>query len=347
MAKGEARPNLSRRSFLIAGGNLLALAGNEVLKGIVGARGDELVTSAITWVHESLDREFDDIHAGAGAAILESAVFPFDSSASYCAGVIHPEHFDAVPFSMRLALRGPLHRAGLTETTKRVGQFVGVEVPTGNILTVGSPNSNEFAYTLFGHRTIGTTGTEYLDDARDHPLTLPIRFHLNGSAVRNPERRIVRGKYWEPNWGLVYNHKPLFPERNLSGGLHTDYLVLTKVPNVFDKHWETTGNSVFLISGIHGPGTQGFYLLTRDHAAIDSLARRVRNLNAPYWQALIKVSQVGASTGADASRDMAHQIDNSHIELFPVDVEKHASRIRSHNWLADLEHVIGFRTAAT
>ncbi|HET9832646.1 MAG TPA: hypothetical protein VFP91_13075 [Vicinamibacterales bacterium] len=341
------RPNLSRRSFLVAGGGLLTLALNESLKTLIGESGGELLTSAATWVHESFEHKVDDVQAGAGAQILESAVFPFNKSVSYCAGVIHPEHFDTVPFSMRLALRGPFHRAGISETTKRVGQFVGIEVPTGNIVTVGSPNSNEFAFTLFGHQTIGTTGTEYLDDAHDRPLSLPVRFLLNGPDVRNQALRIARGNYTEPNWGLIRGHQHLFPERNLSGRLHTDYLVLTKVPNVFDEHWDRTGTSIFLISGVHGPGTQGFHLLLRDQRATESLVRRLQGLKAPYWQALIPVSQIRPGTGTNEGRDVAHEIDDSHIELFPVDVERHVSRIRSHNWLADIEHVARFRTAAT
>jgi hypothetical protein len=292
-----------------------------------------------------LRRKYDESQARLGAEILESAVFPFNGSVSYCAGVIHPEQFDTVPFSMQQALIGPLHRAGLNEATKCVDQFVGVEVPTGNIVTVGSPNSNEFAFTLFGYRTVGEAGTEYLDGARDRPLPLPVRFLLNGSEVRNPARRIVRGKYAEPNWGLIRDRAPLFPERKMSGRLHTDFLVLTKAPNVFDKRWETTGNCIFMISGVHGPGTQGFHLLLRDHGATEHLAKRVRAFNTPYWQALLRVSQVGPGAGtADEARDIAHQIDDSHIELFRADVEEYLKRIRSYDWIADLMHVTKFRT---
>jgi len=323
------------------------LAG-EGFKGFVGGRGDDAATGALAWIHDKFVHGYDAFHAGSGAAILEPAVFAFNGSVNYCAGVIHPEHFDAVPYSMQLALTGPLNRAGLNEATTRVGKFVGVEVPTGNIVTVGSPNSNEFAFTLFGHRAVGAGGTEYLNNVHDPLLPLPVRFLLNGPEVRDPSRRIVRGNYTEPNWGVVRNNHQLFPERKTSGQLHTDFLVLTKAPNVFDEHWDTTGNCIFLISGIHGPGTQGFHLLLRDHLATEHLAQRVRALNSPYWQALIPVSQIGPRPGtAEEARDIALEIDDAHIELFALELDKHVERIRSHDWLGDLDRVTKFRTAVT
>jgi hypothetical protein len=187
----------------------------------------------------------------------------------------------------------------------------------GNILTVGSPISNEYAYAVFDNELV-RGNLSYMRQSQRHPLTLPVRNLLSGKDVEDKNRVVRRGKFTEPNWGVIVEGKAVFPEIDIDGRLKTDYLLLTKVPNFFDQNWSSNGNALLSMGGVHGPGTQGFALLLSDHAATEKLNTRLKALGSPYWQVLIKIIQVER----EDNRDIAKSIDIKDICVFPVDIQE-------------------------
>lgn len=318
-----------RRSFLLAGVGWLGSLIENALSGKMSAA----LGPALAWVHAGIQEKYLSRAAAKGAAQLEEAVFPFDSDVIYCAGAIHAERFREVPVSMQIGAGGLLVRAGVDKQTFRSARAVAVpSALAGNVVTFGSPSSNEIAAAVFGHRPLNRgAGTALMGREPNHPLELPVQFELVGEQVE--ARMVTRGLYDEPNWGLRVCGQPVFPKVDNSGRLREDFCVLSKLPNVLARNSRYNGNGLFVVAGLHGPGTQGLHNVLVNPRAVDKINRLVRSIHEPYWQVVVPIT--GVRRDARTGRDLAVAISVDGISLYPVRIDDKAARaIELYDWHA-------------
>ena len=303
--------------------------------------------------HSNKIRKEDLSEEGAlGAAVLEDAVFDFTEQVNYVNGSIHAS--DMGSFSMGKALGGLVARVGRNQEVIKLDDIiVDARLLSGNMVTAGSPNSNEIAYTLFGNAFIPGKSTDTLALDPNHPLDLPIQFRSDPETIG--DIRVSRGGgSYEAHWGLSVNGKVFWPklkkEKNAQNWLETDYLVLSKLPNVFDGEWQSQGSSVFSISGLHGPGTQGFKLLLEDPHAVELLNKKLQKLNSHYWQVLIPVNKIGRISesyegGRQRFWDVAMSLDMTDCHCFPIDIDKKISALSEFDWVAKLKAIREYKNS--
>lgn len=204
--------------------------------------------------------------------------------------------------------------------------------PERNMVTFGSPNSNEWARLALGYNPLGADGYQ-LGVADGFGIESPIRYGTAGEG-----KPVNRLRYHEPHWNLVTPDGALTPRLLDNGVLEEDYLVLSSTPNLgsprtaralaarlelqqnpalaLRDHDALTRlaqgpiDRLLIVGGLHGPGTAAAKLLLNDLKAMERLASEVRNAGAEggFWQAVVRTSvAVDKSTPRD-SPSMLHEI---------------------------------------
>ena len=292
----------------------------------------------VPWVSHKFNKNNLSPAGAIGAAMLENEIFPFNKDVLYVNGSIHAR--DMGSFSMGKAMGGILLRAGITEhSITKPDELASDNALLGNIVTAGSPNSNEIAYTIYGNQYIPGEKTDFLNIDAKHPFELPIKFISDLSTMQARKYRISRGGGgFEADWALQIEGKASlwWPAREkIKTGvywLEEDALIISKLPTVFDPEWKKGDRSIFSISGLHGPGTQGFKLLTEDHSAVEQLKQALRKENSTYWQALIPVMGITREQKDGAIRDIANKIDTQGIKIYPIRIDGKEDHIDHFNW---------------
>jgi hypothetical protein len=183
--------------------------------------------------------------------------------------------------------------------------------PDNQILTFGTPTSNELARRLMGYVELAnpTDGHRHVpNDA----LAFPILFELEREAILNAP--MARDHWYRPlpfmnkprpdripNWGLRVDGVVRLPLTDGEGLLREDFLVISALPNLFHPESVERGRPVMNIGGTHGVGTTAFKHLLEDDFALPMLDGELIRLGRPrYWQAVLRV-ELDAPGGEVAS----------------------------------------------
>ncbi|MEW5995792.1 MAG: hypothetical protein AB1744_15555 [Candidatus Zixiibacteriota bacterium] len=136
-----------------------------------------------------------------------------------------------------------------------------------NIIAVGSPTSNLVSRSIFGYR--GDAGGGHLVKQPDPPLIdLPIKFALDpreDGYPRTEAKRYKDGKVKKiGNWSVVWLGKVMRPMLDTRGLLASDYLIVTRIPNLFSQEGIQAGRAILNVAGAHGIATEAIELLLCD-----------------------------------------------------------------------------------
>ncbi|CAN5240435.1 hypothetical protein BH11ACT7_BH11ACT7_04450 [soil metagenome] len=175
----------------------------------------------------------------------------------------------------------------------RVEETLPADLDDGYVL-IGSPEAELLTAVMFGYeRKPPDGGMKYLGSTID----LPYRWDEDRSNVVATCSRLVpgQGRVTRPNWPIVDNTgtrtSRLYPVVQNNGLLHTDLLLITKVPNYLSATALQSGRTVVSIAGAHGTGTRAVEVLLRDRRCMREIAERVKT-DAQAFQILVEVGNV-------------------------------------------------------
>jgi hypothetical protein len=204
---------------------------------------------------------------------------------------------------------------------KRIDQLVAVN-GEGNLVTFGSPTSNELARVALGYTRIDDSdmGLEYIPSTA---LPLPFSYELDGRAIAKSDSvhrfcyRTVSGRGIEiPNWGIRKSNGALLLPETHDGALLQDYLLISNLPNVFHKTSYEAGRRLINIGGTHREGTSAIQHLFTNKCILEELCGKIKQVKGekslvPYWQALILVD----CNASDKSVKLNHVIDFKVVDV--------------------------------
>lgn len=161
------------------------------------------------------------------------------------------------------------------------------------LVLIGSPEGEPIARLAFGYRSAGKYGLQYDGDTID----LPYRWEEDARIVQASYSRFVagRGLVTRPNWPIIDNTgaapRQRYPKLDRDNLNLSDWLVVTRLPNITSKAAWQSGRSLVSIAGCHGTATRAIELLLRDTRALRAIARAVPP-GVDGFQALVEVGDI-------------------------------------------------------
>jgi len=158
----------------------------------------------------------------------------------------------------------------------------------GNLCAVGGPIANVLSENLFGQG--GHSPSMNHDGA---PLRLPM-FINNSLALEKMKmgESVLQGAKRSPIWRAQAGSRVYTPEIR-KGKIAEDFLLVTNIPNIFDKESLEYHQRVVVVSGANGAGTRAVGNLLTSKFALDSLEKSASAVPRDGgWQALFHIPEV-------------------------------------------------------
>lgn len=228
--------------------------------------------------------------------------------------VPHPDDMEAM---------ATLERLGAEVSTKfeLVSEVVGPKDHKGNLICLGSPMSNYVSKEIMGYRKISTDSSTGLERIQDHsPFEFRFEYIFDSAYLMKEgaiTKRFVGNKeHVVPNWSIKDNKTGRILVPNTVGqNLTSDFLLISVLPNIFDRKAYDKRQKVVIFGGTHGVGTKSIEILFKDKTILKAIEQQLGE--APYWQSLITVSDTfdDQKTKRTAPRELSNEVICSSVHL--------------------------------
>jgi len=171
----------------------------------------------------------------------------------------------------------------------------------GNLVTFGSPSSNLIARLTLGYQKIGKKG-DGLSYTPKKGIKLAVRYELNAEIIKSAHdvkyRTLERNNNHNieilANWGVRLKNGEIKCPKVIENNLAEDFLIISSLPNIFNKYALLNNQRMINFGGTHRAGTQAISLLLDSERFLRDLHKRIKKIQGekkqqPYWQALISV----------------------------------------------------------
>jgi hypothetical protein len=111
------------------------------------------------------------------------------------------------------------------------------------------------------------------------------------------------------------NDERFYAERDASGRLATDFLIITVTPNFLAERSFVRGERIISFAGLDGSGTKASALVLADADLLGRIQASVQG--ASSWQALVKVSQVNYRHDRPTPVSLDRTIRSTALQLPP------------------------------
>jgi hypothetical protein len=184
----------------------------------------------------------------------------------------HPDELAGLAGLLQDDLRRA-RREGRLEISDQVTGHIGQ-----SLLLVCGPAWEAVTRLVFGYDAYlhpGRAGTAPESLAR----YLPYRFDIDADGIPTESARFVRDQNGctverEPNWGVIGPRgRRLYPMLGHDGFLHTDYLLITKVPNFLAHPSAGSEHFIVNVAGTHGIGQRATDALLANGSVIRKTAQ--------------------------------------------------------------------------
>ena len=176
----------------------------------------------------------------------------------------------------------------------------------GNLITFGSPSSNLITRITMGYHKIGAKG-EGFSHAPKPGLNLAVRYELDAERIKSARgvkyrtlERSINGKVITlANWGIRLKNGIIRCPKVIENNLAEDFLIVSSLPNTFNKEALLNDQRIINFGGTHRAGTQAINIMLDSGRFLQELHRRIKKiqgdkLKQPYWQALIAIRGVNS-----------------------------------------------------
>jgi hypothetical protein len=162
----------------------------------------------------------------------------------------------------------------------------------GDLVVIGGPLSNPFTQAVLGLDGVSPT----LVSARGSRFRFPIYFEIERDWEEFADGTSGSGAgvlptIRKPNWSIRYGDERL-RARIEDGYVTEDFLLLTRLPNVFDDK-VAFSPGIAIVSGANGAATRGVAQLLSPGPLLDELAEALsKRGDPPAWQALVRFPSI-------------------------------------------------------
>lgn len=187
---------------------------------------------------------------------------------------------------------------------------------SGTVLAIGSPTSDSLAREVFG----------FGDESPwppPNPWELPITYDHHDTGQLDLVRWLASREHRSRRRGiyLTGSKKSMLVQSNPKDNLQLDdYLLVTVLPNYWDKSSALLKGKIWCIGGVHGMGTVAFTQIFSNKKMADDFIDLVKS--SQYFQALYYVSEVLHDDNNRIS--LPRQLEL--MRLFPLDEKKYFTR---------------------
>lgn len=271
--------------------DVIAWFASSAVGGVVTAAVAPLGSEPVAYLRSVAKSMFEDYDYDVNA--IKSVFGSIDQRSNFVPGQSHPRYDGFHPDDGFIADRfddlvsdAAEHRV-FYDDEKIPKNLQGVTVASG------SPVSNALSRLLFEY--------EYIDPqkplngmlrAQNPVFELEYEFLLARSALDQLGINEPVGNTGQVgNWSIVSRRTgDILSAGNKDGRITSDYLLITRFPNIFHKESYDRGDGIFVLGGGHGAGTRGVDLLLRDSSILADLSRKIGK--SIFWQALFEVSSI-------------------------------------------------------
>ncbi len=191
-----------------------------------------------------------------------------------------------------------------------------------DLVTTGSPISDPVTALImeyFGRDRY------HLNRPRNPLVELPVEFHIDEDRLpigSKMAKRFVAGEVREmPNWQVALNGVLLPPPKlGKDNWIQSDYLTVSRLPNMLDPTAFMRGTEAIVVAGTHGIGTEAIGLLLNNSEKLSRIAE-TREQHG-YFQALIEVSDIDHGPNGDILRSTPVGLGGVRIEPIELDLER-------------------------
>lgn len=230
-------------------------------------------------------------------------------------GMIHPDDKFAVKSLEKIGIDG-------INNLELFPELILTPNIDGNLVTLGSPSTNALTAITFQYR-YHNLGVNYgFIRERETQFELPFEYFMDGKYLIDNgaiyKRKINDELEIGPNWGIKNNstNNLILPKVNNAGFIKTDYLLITVLPNIYEKKELDTNSKIIILGGAHGTGTKAIDLLFRNKNVLTQLINKTENIQ--YWQALIEINEIAYNerTLESIPYDISNQIIIKPINIY-------------------------------
>ncbi|MFC9925403.1 hypothetical protein [Streptomyces sp. NPDC127190] len=147
-----------------------------------------------------------------------------------------------------------------------------------SLVLLGSPTSEGLSRLVFGYQET----PDRPDYLRKTGLAsaLPFSWNLDGTQIKARAKRWVQGlsePTARPNWSIQgeKNHR-WYPDLRGDDFLKTDYLLITKIPNILVDEDRGSGHFIVSIGGAHGTGTRSIERVLSNKSVLRKIVSDLR-----------------------------------------------------------------------
>ncbi|MEU6275777.1 hypothetical protein ABZ871_25695 [Streptomyces populi] len=147
-----------------------------------------------------------------------------------------------------------------------------------SLVLLGSPTSEGLSRLVFGYQELSERPDCLIKSGLASEL--PFSWNLDGDQIRARAKRWVAGMSEptsRPNWSIQGSEKNRFyPDLGGDDFLRSDYLILTKIPNVLVDEDRGSGHYIVSIGGAHGTGMRAIERVLSDKSVLRRIVDDLR-----------------------------------------------------------------------
>ena len=250
---------------------------------------------------------------------------------SWSAGLEHMrETYDITKYHESSAFRASVDLGaafGLTgsdwlESAVHTDGFPGQVDGDTDLVTTGSPISDPVTARLMEY-----SGPDryHLQRPKDPLIDLPVSFQIDAKGLPIGSKmatRYVAGEVREmPNWQIAVRDR-LLPPPKLSRDrwIQSDYLTVSRLPNLIDPNAFIRGSEAIVVAGTHGIGTEAIGLLLGDNTRLAKIQNS--RMQHSYFQALVEVPEIDHGNNGGILRSTPMSLGDVLVESVELDLER-------------------------
>jgi len=305
---------INRRDFV----KILSLGGAVSLFAYVFVlpTADVLQGKYSRWLESNLDAKTDyelgNIQSLFGS-FKDNCKFTPGSSHYLFPGKMHPDDKEAAITLGKVSSKG-------IEQLEFVSGFFNTPDLKGNFICLGSPMSNFLSRVIMQYYTKEVDPSKGLIRENNPIFELEYDYIFDSDYLLSEglmsKRYVGSKKHAVPNWSMRnISQKELISPSIVGDNLSTDYLLITVLPNIFDKEAYEKGEKVTIFGGTHGVGTKSIELLFKSKKLLSDIKKQIGDTQ--YWQALVKTDKTFHDTKRKrtAPFSLSDDIKCAHVKI--------------------------------
>ncbi|MGF1626443.1 MAG: hypothetical protein ACFCVH_16300 [Alphaproteobacteria bacterium] len=211
----------------------------------------------------------------------------------------------------------------------------------GSVILLGDPVSNILSRQMLGFDLAPNEdpiNPRQFVHVNDGPFTYPFRLVLCEEDLRqldNPAaaQRISENRINTSIKNTKDSGQLFIPGINADHYVH-DFLLITVIPNLWDRDSYFQGKKVVMFSGTHGPGTLAAGLLMQDSKSLLSIWNQVKGLES--WQAVVKCGDLTSWDNETRQRQRPRALIGEPVCL-PVEIDRLAAEAHVYSLPVELD----------